>query len=92
METLFYCLQMSEDQERSLQEAVKGIDEKVEQYMTQGCSFTYLDDDTNPYHQSTKTRELLLKWGLCDLHRDGWAAMIVLCTGKYFHLWKEYSV
>jgi hypothetical protein len=41
------------EQERSLQEATKGLQEHVEQNMIQGCTDTYLDVDTNPYHQST---------------------------------------
>jgi hypothetical protein len=31
-----------------------GIQEQVEQYMIRGCTFTYLDDDTSPYHQSPR--------------------------------------
>ncbi|XP_033608049.1 uncharacterized protein LOC117282450 [Cryptotermes secundus] len=41
------------EQERSLQVATKGIQEQAEQNMIQGCTDSYLDVDTNPYHQST---------------------------------------
>jgi hypothetical protein len=52
MGTLFYYLQMLVEQERSLQEATKGIQEQVEQNMIHGCTDSYLDVDTNPYHHS----------------------------------------
>jgi hypothetical protein len=53
METLYF-LQMLVEQERSRQETTEGIQEQVQQYMIQGWTFTYLDDDTNSYHQPPK--------------------------------------
>jgi hypothetical protein len=46
------------EQQRSLEETKKAIQEQVEQGMIQGCTETYLDIDTIPYHQMTNHMNL----------------------------------